>query len=34
MTGVALLISENDMQGPTFGCIREIYAVEENLYLF
>ena len=25
MTGVALLISENDMYGPTFGCIREIF---------
>ena len=25
MTGVALLISENDMHGPTFGCICEIF---------
>ena len=25
MTGVALLISENDMHGPTFGCICEFF---------
>ena len=33
MTGVALLISENDMQGPTFGCICEILCCRE-IFLF